>query len=95
MIPGCSRYSTTGWIDTSETLIITDQVEYHPHRGQPQLLEFRIDENIMLTVYNPLDVGTVMDGTKLATIGNRYGETAPQAAIRRLLRQEMVRRSRK
>lgn len=49
----------------------------------------------MLTVYNPLDVGTVMDGTKLATIGNRYGETAPQAAIRRLLRQEMVRRSRK
>ncbi|WP_227374306.1 aldo/keto reductase [Haladaptatus halobius] len=77
-------------MDASETPILTNQVEYHPHRGQGELLEFCIEENVMLTAYSPLNVGSVMDDTTLAEIGNRHGKTAPQVALRWLLQQEMV-----
>ncbi|WP_227353804.1 aldo/keto reductase [Haladaptatus salinisoli] len=76
--------------DASETPVVTNQVEYHPHRGQGDLLEFCIDENVMLTAYSPLDIGSVMEDTALVEIGNRHGKTAPQVAIRWLLQQEMV-----
>lgn len=77
-------------MDASDTPIITDQVEYHPHEEQSELLAFCIDENVMLTAYSPLDVGGVMDDVTLAAIGDRYEKTAPQVALRWLLQQEMV-----
>ena len=77
-------------IDLSETPIVADQVEYHPHRGQADLLEYCIDENVTLTAYSPLDVGGVADDPTLADIGDRHDKTASQVAIRWLLQQEMV-----
>jgi len=90
---GVSNFSVTQTrqaMEASESPIVTNQVEYHPHQGQPDLLEFCIDEGIMLTAYSPLDIGDVMDETLLAEIGNRYEKTAPQVSIRWLLQQEMV-----
>jgi diketogulonate reductase-like aldo/keto reductase len=90
---GVSNFSVTQLrqaIHGSGTPIITNQVEYHPHQGQPDLLEFCIDGDVMLTAYSPLDVGDVTDETVLAEIGNRHRKTAPQVSIRWLLQQEMV-----
>ena len=77
-------------MDASKTPIVTNQVEYHPHHGQAQLLEVCIDEDVMLTAYSPLDVGDVMGDETLAEIGNRYEKTESQVAIRWLLQQPMV-----
>lgn len=90
---GVSNFTVTQTrraMELSASPIITNQVEYHPHHGQQDLLEFCLDEEIMLTAYSPLDIGGVMDETLLAEIGNRYDKTAPQVSIRWLLQQETV-----
>ena len=90
---GVSNFSVTQLrraMEHSATPVITNQVEYHPNTEQADLLEFCIDEGVMLTAYSPLDVGDVMDDTMLAEIANRHDKTAPQVAVRWLLQQEMV-----
>lgn len=90
---GVSNFSveqTEQSMELSEAPIVTNQVEYHPHRGQPDLLEFCIDENVMLTAYSPLDVGDVVDDETLVEIGDGHGKTAAQVTVRWLLQQEMV-----
>ena len=77
-------------MDISETPIVTNQVEYHPHRGQSDLLQTCIDEGVMLTAYSPLAVGDVLEDSTLTEIGERYEKTPAQVAIRWLLQQPMV-----
>lgn len=77
-------------MDVSETPIVTNQVEYHPHNGQPDLLKFCIDEDVVLTAYSPLDVGDVGDDSTLVEIADRYGKTPAQIAIRWHLQQPQV-----
>lgn len=77
-------------IRISETPIIANQVEYHPHKDQSRLLDVCVDENVMLTAYSPFDVGDVLDEPVLSEIGERYGKTAAQVTLRWLLQQEMV-----
>lgn len=90
---GVSNFSTEQLhdaMDHSETPIITNQVEYHPHKDQSELLEVCVDENVMLTAYSPFDVGEVLDEPVLAEIGETYDKTAAQVTLRWLLQQEMV-----
>lgn len=49
---GVSNFSVTQLrraMEHSDAPIITNQVEYHPKTEQSDLLEFCIDENVMLT----------------------------------------------
>lgn len=90
---GVSNFSveqTRRAMDASETPILANQVEYHPNRGQQSLLEFCIDEDVMLTAYSPLDVGRVADDETLAEIGERHGKSASQVALRWLVQQPTV-----
>ncbi len=77
-------------MDASETPIVTNQVAYHPFRDQSDLLEFCIDEDVVLTAYSPLAKGDVIGTESLERIGDRYGKTAAQVAIRWLIQQENV-----
>jgi diketogulonate reductase-like aldo/keto reductase len=77
-------------MDASDTLILTNQVEYHPHYRQDDLLEFCIDEDVALTAYSPLDEGRLTDDATLVGIGDRYGKTAGQVGLRWLVQQENV-----
>ena len=77
-------------MDASETPILTNQVEYHAHRLQDDLLEFCIEEDVLLTAYSPLDEGRLADVETLAEIGDRYGKTAGQVALRWLTQQRNV-----
>ncbi|MFC7156382.1 aldo/keto reductase [Halomarina halobia] len=77
-------------MERSDAPILTNQVEYHPYRDQSALLETCIDEGVVLTAYSPLAVGKVTSNATLAEIGDRYGKTAAQVALRWLLQQEMV-----
>lgn len=77
-------------IAASTTPILTNQVEYHPFKEQSDMLEFCIENDIMLTAYSPLAKGRVIGNEVLETIGDRYDKTEPQVALRWLLQQELV-----
>ena len=77
-------------MDASETPILTNQVEYHPFTSKGDLLEFCIDHGIMLTAYTPVARGRVVGNETLEEIGERYGKTAAQVALRWLVQQELV-----
>jgi diketogulonate reductase-like aldo/keto reductase len=74
----------------SETPILTDQVEYNPFQSRDELLEFCIDNDVALTAYSPLAKGDLVGNETLREIGDSYGKTEAQVALRWLLQQEAV-----
>ena len=77
-------------IEASRTPILTNQVEYHPFYDRSDLLDACVEEDVMLTAYSPLGKGKVSADETLAEIGDRYGKTASQVALRWLIQQENV-----
>lgn len=70
--------------------IFTDQVLFHPWWPQRDLLKYCQDNDILLTGYSPLANGGLVDDDVLAEIGQRYGKTGPQVAIRWATQHENV-----
>jgi diketogulonate reductase-like aldo/keto reductase len=77
-------------MEASETPILTNQVEYHPFTSRSDLLEFCLEHGVMLTAYTPLARGRVTGDETLREIGERYGKTPAQVALRWLIQQGMV-----
>ncbi len=70
--------------------LVTDQVLYHPLKDQSALRRYCEDAGIALTAYSPLARGGVIGDDRLGTIGDRYGKSAAQVALRWLLQQPGV-----
>jgi len=70
--------------------IFCDQVEYHPFRGQFDLLDYAIENDILISAYSPLAQGKVAQHEELINIGEKYGKSAAQIALRWLIEQENV-----
>jgi len=90
---GVSNFSVAQLQDAiaaSETPILTNQVEYHPFTDQSDLLAFCIENGILLTAYSPVAKGRVVGNDTLQTIGDRYGKSEAQVALRWLLQQDYV-----
>ena len=90
---GVSNFSVSQLADArekSDVPILTDQIEYNPFTSQADLLEYAIDNDVMVTAYSPLAKGKVADNDTLASIGDRYGKSASQVALRWLIQQETV-----
>jgi 2,5-diketo-D-gluconate reductase B len=77
-------------IAASQKPILTNQVEYHPFTDQSDLLAFCIENDIMLTAYSPVAEGRVIGNDTLRTIGQTYGKSEAQVALRWLLQQDCV-----
>jgi 2,5-diketo-D-gluconate reductase B len=65
--------------------IFADQVEFHPFLAQDALVELAVEKDFMVTAYSPLARGKVPGDETLGAIGERYGKTAGQVALRWLL----------
>ncbi len=70
--------------------ILADQVEYHPYLGQPDLLGMARERDVALIAYSPFAHGGLLDEPLLREIGDRYGKTPAQVALRWLLDQPQV-----
>lgn len=70
--------------------IFCNQVEFHPFIDQLDLLDYAIDNDIMLTAYSPLAQGKVMENDDLQEIAEKYGKTPAQISLRWLIEQENV-----
>ena len=90
---GVSNFSVSQMreaMDVSATPILTNQVEYHPFVDQSALHEFCLETNRLLTAYSPLAEGAVSGNDTLAAIGEQYGKTVAQVALRWLVQQPNV-----
>lgn len=70
--------------------IYCNQVEFHPYLDQLDLLDYSIENDILLTAYSPLAQGKVANDKDLIEIGEKYGKSAAQIALRWLIEQENV-----
>ena len=70
--------------------LLADQVEYHPFLAQDALLELARQHDLTLTAYSPLAHGKVVGHPELTAIGEQYGKSAGQVALRWLLDQPNV-----
>jgi len=67
------------------------QVEVHPFFNQEKLVSFCKSRDILVTAYSPLGSGSVVDGVTvpthptLAKVGENYGKSAAQIALRFLV----------
>jgi diketogulonate reductase-like aldo/keto reductase len=68
--------------EVSDVPILTNQVQFHPHRPQRKLLRYCQAEDLVLTGYSPLAQGDVVDDGTLREIGERYDKTPAQVALR-------------
>ena len=70
--------------------LLADQVEYHPFLAQDELLDVVRQDDLTLTAYSPLAHGKVPRDPDLTAIGEQYGKSAGQVALRWLLDQPNV-----
>jgi diketogulonate reductase-like aldo/keto reductase len=70
--------------------IVADQVLYHPYNDQADLLASCRDHDVALTAYSPLARGDVLSDPVLERIGDRYGKSPAQVALRWLVQQDGV-----
>lgn len=80
---GVSNFSVDQLAEAdAEAPIVTVQNEYHPGSPQTDVLTWCREHDVALTAYSPLGRGSeISDGT-LAEIGQRYGKSSAQVAIR-------------
>lgn len=90
---GVSNFNTDQMeeaIDLSDKPIFTNQVECHPFLNQDAVLEKCREHDMMLTAYSPLARGDVIGNETLKAIGEKYGKSEAQVALRWLIQQEDV-----
>lgn len=74
----------------SDAPLLTNQVEYHPYLSQAPVLDAVRAAGMTLTAYSPLAKGRTAEDPALIEIGERYGKSGAQVALRWLLQQEAV-----
>lgn len=73
-----------------EGRLATNQVEYHVYLGQARLRRVLARHNLVLTAYMPLAKARTVNDPVLWEIGEQYGKTAAQVALRWLVEQDRV-----
>ena len=61
---------------------MVNQIEFHPHLQQPQLLDFCIQHEIQMEAWSPLMKGEVFDLSELQRIGEKYSKSPGQVTLR-------------
>lgn len=70
--------------------IFCNQLEYHPFLEQFDMLDYSYENEFLIMAYSPLAQGKVLESDELISIGEKYGKSAPQIALRWLIEQENV-----
>lgn len=70
--------------------IFCNQIEFHPFLDQLDMLDYALDNDLLLTAYAPLAKGEAVKDKDLMEIGEEYGKSPAQVALRWLIEQENV-----
>ncbi len=74
----------------AEVKPMVNQVEYHPHLAQKELLAFCQKEGIQLEAWSPLKHGQLLNDPTINEIGAKYGKSAAQVILRWDLQNNVV-----
>lgn len=77
-------------VEACNAPIVNNQVEYHALLSQAPVLEYAKKHNIIITAYSPLARGKLLSNPVLTSIGEKYGKTSGQVALRWLISQPGV-----
>lgn len=77
-------------IEASEIPVNVNQVEFHPHLYQKELLEFCKKNGVILTAYCPLARGDVLSDRTITEIAGRCGKTPAQVSLKWLVQHGAV-----
>lgn len=69
---------------------MVDQIEFHPHLQQPELIQFCVDQGIQVEAWRPIMKGEVNDIVTLNELGRKYGKTPVQVTLRWILQRSIV-----
>lgn len=69
---------------------MVNQVEFHPHLQQPDLVAFCESHDIRLTAWSPLKRGQILLEPTLGAIAARHGKSTAQVILRWLLQRGIV-----
>jgi methylglyoxal/glyoxal reductase len=69
-------------ISSSEVKPMVNQVEFHPHLTQKELLAFCKKEGIQLEAWSPLKQGQLLNNPVLEDIAHKYNKTVAQVILR-------------
>lgn len=70
--------------------ILTNQIEMHPYFQRKSLQSVCRDMGISLTAYRPLAKGAFEQDDVLIKIGEKYGKTPSQIALKGLVQQDIA-----
>ncbi|WP_276282729.1 aldo/keto reductase [Halorussus caseinilyticus] len=76
--------------EVADVPLVADQVLYNAYKDQSSLRQYCTRNDVALTAYSPLARGDLLSDALLARIGERYGKSAPQVALRWLVQQHGV-----
>jgi diketogulonate reductase-like aldo/keto reductase len=66
----------------ADVIPAVNQIEYHPHLQQPELLEFCRQKKIQVEAWSPLMQGEVFTVKEINDLAEKYGKTAVQIVLR-------------
>lgn len=61
---------------------VVNQIEFHPHLTQREVLAFCQEHDIQMQAWSPLKKGRIFDEPLLVDIAEKYGKTVPQVILR-------------
>jgi diketogulonate reductase-like aldo/keto reductase len=77
-------------LSNSSTTPAVNQVEFHPHLLQPELLSYCLENQIQVEAWSPLMQGQIMEETTILQMAEKYNRTAAQLVLRWNLQHEVV-----
>lgn len=66
----------------AEVVPAVNQVEFHPHLFQKELLQYNQDKGIQLEAWSPLGQGNLLQDESLKSIAAKYGKSPAQVILR-------------
>ncbi len=77
-------------LEISSITPVINQVEFHPYLLQPELISFCDEHKIQLQAWAPLMQGKINEVTELGEIGEKYGKSPAQIALRWNLQHKVI-----
>lgn len=77
-------------LNDSQMPPMVNQVEFHPHLQQAELVDYCQSQGIQVEAWSPLMKGEVFDLPELKSIGDKYGKSAGQVTLRWQLQRGIV-----
>lgn len=66
----------------AEVTPAVNQIEFHPHLTQDDVLNFCKENQIQMQAWSPLKKGRIFEDPQLVEIANKYNKTVPQVILR-------------